>query len=160
VRNVNANGLLNVAIFNEAVVDEWRMLRLCGDPTTNTGGYSAFSGDMRSDVCVDVATERLPDFLDRKGITRVALLKLDCEGGEYQILRSMVDRLDQVAMLITEVHENNATRAEYGSGARLIADMEARIPHVRASLITIPDALNAHGQSIVLTTKEYTPCLL
>lgn len=157
VRNVDANGLLNVCHYNEAVVDEWRMLRLCGDPTTNTGNYSAFSGDMRSDVCVDVATERLPDFLDRKGITRIALLKLDCEGGEYQILRSMEGREGQIERLIMEVHENSATRSEYGSGAKLIAQMEERIPFVRASLITIPDpdTVETSERVSIATMKEH-----
>lgn len=152
VRNLRTNGCENVATYNQAVTDEYK-LRLCGDPSVNTGSYSAYSGGRSSAAVVDVATQHLPSYLAITGTGQIALLKLDCEGGEYQILQSMADRLSTIDTLIMEVHENAALKAQFGSGARLIADMERQIPLVRASLIAIPDTpmrdvrVTAHAES-------------
>lgn len=132
-RNLRVNGCTNVHALNYAVTADGRELTMHGDSTSNTGGYSAFSGgteiqQARSMTAQDVLADR-----------SLALLKLDCEGAEYEILQSIVDRLFTIDTLIMEVHENAALKAQFGSGARLIADMERQIPHVRASLIAIPD---------------------
>lgn len=156
-RNLRVNGCVNVMPINAAVVDTWRQLRLCGDPNVNTGSYSAYSGGPWSEATVDVTTDRLPDFLDRTSIGQIALLKLDCEGGEYQILQSIADRLFTINTLIMEVHENAALKAQFGSGARLIADMERQIPHVRASLIAIPDTPMRDVRVTAHAERQLTP---
>lgn len=130
-RNLRVNGCTNVHICNRAITADGRELTMRGDANTNTGGYSAFSGgpEVRH-----VQSETLPPF-----VGNIALLKLDCEGAEYEILQSIEGQLSRIDTLIMEVHENAALKAQFGSGARLIADMERQIPHVRASLIAIPD---------------------
>jgi hypothetical protein len=69
-------------------------------------------------------------------IARVALLKLDCEGAEYEILYGMGALLSKVDRLVMEVHENN--RLE--DGARLVAYARRMVANVRASIIRIPDS--------------------
>lgn len=136
VRNVRVNGCANVTARNVAVTADGRPLLLSGDHTANTGGYSAFGAlgpDM--EVVPSVAAAEL------QGGRRVALLKLDCEGAEYEILRSL--HLDQIDRLIMEVHENAQLRAQHGSGAALVAEVERQVPLVRASIIPIPDAPEA-----------------
>jgi FkbM family methyltransferase len=136
VRNIQANDLANIAPYNIALTSDGRNLELHGDHASNTGGYSAWSEG--PDVSI-VESFPLRDWLIGSCITRIALLKLDCEGAEYELLRSFPWETVTVDRLIMEVHENEYTRRAFGSGARLIADMEAQIPVVRATLITIPD---------------------
>jgi len=135
-RNLRVNGCTNVRASNYAVTCDGRDLTMHGDSTANTGGYSAFSGgpEVRH-----VHSHAIHYLLAWHDIRHLALLKLDCEGAEYEILKSIEDQLSRIDTLIMEVHENATLRASFGSGARLIADMERQIPHVRASLIAIPD---------------------
>jgi FkbM family methyltransferase len=139
VRNVIQNGCANVNHINAALTCDGRDLILHGDHTQNTGGYSAWStGPDRAAV----SSMSLTTFLSLGELRQIALLKLDCEGAEYELLTTFPWERVTVERLIMEVHENAATRAAYGSGARLIAQMEERVPYVRASLITIPDPPN------------------
>lgn len=138
VRNIAANGLTSVHALNLAVTGDGRDLMLAGDPWVNTGSYSAYKGPQPINATAHSTT--LANIIRMHKIDRIALLKIDCEGAEYEILRSLNGHILDIDTLIMEVHENEMLRAEYGSGAALIADMEQRIPLVRASLIRIPDA--------------------
>jgi FkbM family methyltransferase len=141
-RNVEVNGCTNVVAFGAAVTADGRDLMLYGDHTTNTGGYSAYGGGPDTHA---VTSLPLPAILQDAEISHIALLKLDCEGAEYELLTTFPWDRVTVDHLIMEVHENARTRAAFGSGARLIAKMEERVRDVRASLITTPDPV---------TTKE------
>jgi len=145
MRNLQANKLLIFTAINCAVTADGREVILSGDHTANTGGYSAYS---QGPDIVAVQSVSLSTFLEKHHIRRIALLKLDCEGAEYELLQSFPWHAVTVDRLIMEVHENSATRCAFGSGAKLIAAMEDRVPHVTASLITIPDP--------VLIEKEHT----
>lgn len=138
-RNLATNGCVNVSARPYGITADGRDLTLRGDHTSNTGGYSAFSGG--PDTCT-MPTMSLATLLDATEITHIALLKIDCEGCEYELLSTFPWDRVQVDHLIMEVHENASTRAAFGSGARLIARMEEKVRDVRASLITIPDPVN------------------
>jgi FkbM family methyltransferase len=155
MRNLAANGIKNVTAYNAAVTADGRDLTLSGDAGANTGGYSAFSaGGPNTAHAASCPADGL--FADL-GIDHVALLKLDCEGAEYEILRSLNGHILDIDNLIMEVHENEALRHAYGSGAALIADMEQRIPFVRSSLIRIPDAPEAIEASITTGVPSCLP---
>lgn len=145
-RNLDANGVRNAEAFDKAVTADGRDLELHGDHTANTGGYSAFSCGPDTEDAPSVA---LNTFLQDADITHIALLKLDCEGCEYEILSTFPWSRVTVDRLIMEVHENSHTRAAFGSGARLIAAMEDRIAHVTASLITIPDPVGITQEELL-----------
>lgn len=131
-RNLAANGCTNVSARHVAVTADGRPLVLAGDHTQNSGGYSAFAA-----AGPDLLTVASVPIADLVGHRPIALLKLDCEGAEYEILRAL--DLSHVRHLVMEVHTNDALRAAHGSPARLITEAEAQTT-VRASLITIPDA--------------------
>jgi hypothetical protein len=64
-------------------------------------------GKYQSDPVIERApVKSLKHILDENGVDRVNYLKCDCEGGEYEIFRSLDDetfaRIDKVAM---EFHE-------------------------------------------------------
>jgi FkbM family methyltransferase len=136
IRNLEVNGCTNVLpfAFRCAVTADGRDLTISGDPHTNTGHYSAFAEEGSHSVLT--ASRTLASFLHQNGIERIALLKLDCEGAEYEILYGMGGLLKQVDRLVMEVHENNVLE----DGARLVAYAKRMIPNVRASIIPIPDS--------------------
>jgi FkbM family methyltransferase len=63
-------------------------------------------GERRGYSTIRVKSTTLADIFERFGIDRCSLLKLDCEGAEFDILETspeeVCDRIDQIAM---EVHE-------------------------------------------------------
>ncbi|MEO1251470.1 MAG: FkbM family methyltransferase [Pseudomonadota bacterium] len=58
-----------------------------------------------TDHKVTVTLQTLGAFLDAKGISRIDLMKVDCEGAEYDILFSAKDHLDKIQKLVMEIHE-------------------------------------------------------
>jgi FkbM family methyltransferase len=136
-RNIRANGLLNVHVRECAITADGRDLELSGDPATNTGHYSAFAEQGPDNWTIGSMT--IAELLDMQRIDRIALLKLDCEGAEYEIIYGMGDLLKEVDHLVMEVHENAALQAEYGSGATLVEYAMRHVAHARASVIRIPD---------------------
>lgn len=138
-RNGAANGCGNLRPLNVAVTADERALQLSGDPDTNTGHYSAFAEV--GPVSVSVESWKLPRFLKIQNITRVALLKLDCEGAEHEILHGMRQELGKVDAIAMEVHENAQLVAEYGTGAALVEFARINVPWVRASVIRIGEGV-------------------
>jgi len=55
---------------------------------------------------IEVPLWRLDRFLEREGLRRVDLLKLDVEGFEIEVLRGLGDRLADVGVIAGEVHED------------------------------------------------------
>jgi FkbM family methyltransferase len=142
VRNLDANGCANVFCYPYAITADGRTLALSGDPDTNTGGFGAFgSGPV---VVTDIESRTLPSILEAEHIERIDLLKLDCEGAEYEILHGLNGQLGQVKRLIMEVHESATLRDAHGSADALIAYAGASVPSVRATVIGIGEAANDH----------------
>lgn len=135
IRNLDANGCVNVFAYPDAITSDGRDLELRGDHTINTGSYGAWSAGPE---VVPVRSRRLYDIWTMEGWGRIALLKLDCEGAEYEILRGLGSRLDHVTRLVMEVHENDALRAAHDMGIDLVRFARAYVPTVRASIIQIP----------------------
>jgi FkbM family methyltransferase len=131
-RNIQANDLGNVLALPYAATADGRDLVLTGDPGVNTGHYSAYAE--HGPVVHTAPSTTLSSFFQRGKVDRIALLKLDCEG-----LYGMGDLLARVDRLVMEVHENAALTAQYGSGAALVEYAQQFVPHVRASVIRIPD---------------------
>lgn len=137
IRNLDANGCVNVFAYPHAITEDGRDLELRGDPTTNTGGYGAWAD---GGVTETVTSRRLRDVWHAEGWGRIALLKLDCEGAEYEILHELGSQLDRVTRLVMEVHENDALAEQWGTGGDLVRFAQAAIPTVRASIIQVDDA--------------------
>lgn len=132
VRNLDANMCLNVECYPLAVTADGRGITLHGDRRTNTGGYSAFSSG--PDV-VTVGSVAIGSVFTG----HLALLKLDCEGAEYEILHALRSSLSYVDRLVMEVHTNAALVAQHGTADDLIADARQFVGNVRATVITIPE---------------------
>lgn len=101
--NLKANQLNHVRAYNCAVAEK-------AGPVTffvssfNTGGHSIVESE-GGDRKIDVEAVRLDDVLREEGIQRIDYLKVDCEGAEVQILRSLPDDIiNSIQCIVMEIH--------------------------------------------------------
>lgn len=102
IRNLAANDVHNVTAFRMAVTGDGRMLKLSGNLQGNSGGVSAFTNP--SDQTFEAPSITLDQILDK--LPHVKLLKIDCEGAEYEILEGNLGLLAKVDTLAGEFHTN------------------------------------------------------
>jgi FkbM family methyltransferase len=140
VRNLDTNECLNVECYPMGVTDNGLPLTLHGDHRHNTGGYSAFSSGPDAIDVESVDITRIWEEYVWRNNEWIALLILDCEGAEYEILHGLDGSdLRRINHLIMEVHENAALTAEHGTAADLIAFASQYVPNVRATVMPIPE---------------------
>lgn len=108
LRNLSANGVTreNVIAINRAVTSDGRPLLLQAKPYENSGSPSAFVKPDRESLTYPVQSMRLRDIFNGYDITRCKLLKMDCEGAEYEIVHGDEGLLDQVDYFRAEAHMN------------------------------------------------------
>jgi FkbM family methyltransferase len=70
-------------------------------------------GDYSSDGVLRVRTVRLDSLINRFGLKRVDLIKMDIEGAEYHVLTDPTLDLSKVENLIVEVHYNYMSRESH-----------------------------------------------
>ena len=122
-RNVERNGLgASVTVRPEAVSDRTGTAALFqSEPGEGASSLYPSSVVAELDKETTVATLAFADLM-RSTKSRVALLKLDCEGAEYEILAgSPADAWDQIHRIVLEYHP--ATPAEQESMRRRFADL-------------------------------------
>ena len=142
--NLHLNNVSNVRLFKQAVTVDGRSLILRCLPS-NTGGATAVFElpGAQADTPVDSTT--LPDILERALAPgqRCRLLKIDCEGMEYEIL-SHSSALDRVDFLAAEFHEGTLysrdVHCDVNNGAaRTLFDFCARsFPPERMRVVFCP----------------------
>lgn len=121
LENIKLNGLTNIIPFNLAVTSDGRDVLMAVDTVANSGGSTMMTGD--GDL-QEAHSVRLLDIFVTYDITRLALLKIDCEGGEYEILGNAWKLLDRVDHLRGEFHR------AHGSAGDLELLCKAHIPDV------------------------------
>lgn len=103
VRNIGVNGVAGSVIpINLAVTADGRDVQLSGDLAGNSGGLSIYG-----EGGYPAASATLAELAATYAIDRVALLKIDCEGAEYEILAPEVrspDVLARVGCIRGEFH--------------------------------------------------------
>lgn len=108
-RNVRLNDHGNVTVVQQAVSDRagTKMFTVSGRTAArHTFFGSQFSGAGKN---VEVQCTTLPALLRDHGVGRVGLLKLDCEGSEYDVLLGCdAETLDHVDAIVMEIHESDA----------------------------------------------------
>jgi len=110
-QNRQLNSFANMMTFNRAVAETAGKHEFFAS-AFNTGGHSLYEQPGAA-VRFEVETVRLEDVLKQQGIVAIDYLKIDCEGAEVEILRSLsVDLLHRVERIVMEVHtEIDATEA-------------------------------------------------
>ena len=103
--NVALNGLHNVVACREAVDGRDGTIEIRIDAKSALSTAYGAIGPGEQAVVESVPCLSIGGLFDRHHIDRIQLLKVDCEGGEYGIFRSLTpqlaSRIDQIAM---EVH--------------------------------------------------------
>lgn len=91
-KNVAANGISNCILINKAVSDSEGIIKLVvGAP--NSGTHSVFK---REGNAVDVACTTIPNFMAEYRIEQIDFLKLDCEGCEPLIAKTLPPTVKKV----------------------------------------------------------------
>lgn len=107
-QNLRANGIQNVEIYPTAVWSDDQEVVIdtgSGEPVQFTS--QAYTGELLEDGKVRVQANSLNTLLARLGIQRCDLMKLDCEGAEYEILFHTPDAaLQQIDRIVMEYHDN------------------------------------------------------
>lgn len=127
-RNIERNGVYNIEVHNVAVAGEDGTVELRYNLSSNSGGSSCYiTGDDGESTIV--LAWSLDSIFDRFDIDRLKLLKIDCEGSEYEVLYNF-SRLDRVDNLIGEFHENDTLREMGYSGDDLEDHCGQYVPNV------------------------------
>jgi len=121
-RNLQSNGVTTVEAVNMAVTGTGGRVELAR-AEGNSGGHSAYTHANGNGVGVPSRT--LAQVLEAHGVERVALLKIDCEGAEYEILTSSTAPLGLIERIRGELHTNARLRAEGHDPAELLALLAA-----------------------------------
>lgn len=102
-RHKEINGLSNLSVNNLAITGESGNKNLNVSPDNNTGGHSLY---LKADSSkkIEVETMSLREFCEQEKIEKINFLKLDCEGAEFEILKSDQAILDRVEKVILECH--------------------------------------------------------
>lgn len=102
--NLALNQVSNVEIFEGAVSAKSGVSTLRVDANRVVQNTTSNLGGQREQV--EVKTVSLQQLFDLFSVRRVDYLKMDCEGGEYEILFSVAaDTLDKVERICMEVHD-------------------------------------------------------
>lgn len=112
IRNLALNGIENVHAFQKAIWSETGELQLdlsTGEPLQISS--QSKSDQTRGDAKVTVDALPLQTLFTEKKIEKVDLLKMDCEGAEYEILlNTPPEALQQIERIIMEYHDVDETR--------------------------------------------------
>lgn len=107
--NLALNSLGNVIVAQEAVADRPRTLSLFLDDN-NTGGHSIHNSGQGGRV-ITVNATTLPEIVERYKLQMIDFLKIDCEGAEYEIFRSMpLEVLAMIRQIAMECHNQGEGR--------------------------------------------------
>jgi len=106
-RNIELNSRGNIEPFQMAVAGT------AGTKdfyiSKNTGGHSFYGSPKQEKISVQAIA--LADFIKEKGLAKIDYFKMDCEGGEYDILFSLPDEiLNKISKIGMEYHNLDETR--------------------------------------------------
>jgi FkbM family methyltransferase len=93
----------NLHVFNRGVDATTGKKTLYLSPDKNTGGHSLHL-KKQSDRQVEIETINIIEFCDQQHITKINFLKLDCEGAEFEIIKSSESILSRVEKIVMECH--------------------------------------------------------
>ena len=124
-RNLALNRISNVELYPEAISGDGRQLDLRGS-ATNSGAASAHAATLSHGCVCGIHSLTLDQVFARHGIARCRLLKIDCEGSEYEILSATTvwDRMDH---LCGEFHTNDILKSRNCSPQALREDCVQRL---------------------------------
>ena len=137
-KNIAQNGVKSVHVFNKAVTQDGRSLPMTVNFSFNSGGATAaWDKDQLSSLYTEYAVESvtLNSIFETHQIDRCRLLKIDCEGSEYEILLD-TQYLDRIQFMSAEFHTNEFLQAQGYSPEMLFDYCRQFIPADNISYMT------------------------
>jgi FkbM family methyltransferase len=108
-RNLRVNGVRNVVLSPKAIANNNRQLTMATDPRNSGGASAIVTAFEPNGVVRDIPSMTLHEVFSVHQIRRCKLLKIDCEGMEYEILFG-ARVLDTVEYLAGEFHASPAVQ--------------------------------------------------
>lgn len=133
--NIELNRVIGISLFDNAVTGDGRRLSLLLHES-NTAGATGFLGvpDYPGHLKYEVDSVTLDDILSE--VSKVKLLKIDCEGSEYEVLLNST-ALDKVEYLSAEIHLNTYLESKGYSVESLMEHCEKFIEPSKITYKTI-----------------------
>ena len=114
-KNIVHNDVSNIHVFNQAVTKDGRSMPMTVNFKHNSGGATATwdNQHLDSDDFTEYTVESitLNSIFESYQIDRCRLLKIDCEGSEYEILLN-TPYLDRIDFISAEFHTNEYLQAQ------------------------------------------------
>lgn len=113
-QNIMLNQCENVKVSRLALSKEAGSTEIFLRPNTNTGSSSLFQVSKMSTVKESVPTERLDKYFETNQISKVRLMKIDCEGAEGLVIEGgrKVFEEKKVEILALEYHPHVLSEAQ------------------------------------------------
>jgi FkbM family methyltransferase len=104
--NIEASNLNDVTIVPKGVGGNSRTEHLYIN-NKNLGGHSLFASEAHSNDSVEIAISGIEEVLNYTGNESVDLIKMDCEGAEYEILKAITpEMVKRIKVIIFESTES------------------------------------------------------
>jgi FkbM family methyltransferase len=138
-KNLVDNQITNVQAFNIAISDK------VGETTffVNTMNQAQNSLHAESGERHIVKTIPLQNVFSENGIARCNLMKVDCEGAEYDILFSGKDALDNVDRIVLEYHEPTPAQLAKGFNPQSLEQL------LKESGFVVKTVVNNHYRGVI-----------
>jgi FkbM family methyltransferase len=116
LRNIERNGVAGrVHAYRAAVTGDGRTVQMPASSNGNSGGLTVYAGG--EDTVLSTTLGRIMANCAPHGC---GLLKIDCEGAEYEILGSGMELLKTARYLVGEFHTNNLYKREQADTMRAL----------------------------------------
>jgi FkbM family methyltransferase len=139
LENIRLNEVSNVVVYNRAVTSDGRRITMSFD-LDNTGGATAepLTSTVASRRSAEVESVTLEEMLQRHAPSGCKLLKIDCEGAEFEVLPA-TPSLTRVEYLSGEFHMSERLRAAGQSIEALTAYCQK---HVKPeNVVVVPNVI-------------------
>ena len=144
--NLALNGIDNVAIVQSAVSSVNGSVEFEADEES-TGGRVLEKGPTAKGARIKVQAVTLEKAVEQCGSPAVGLLKIDCEGGEYNIVEQMTQELaDRIQNIALEVHDLDENRN--------LQRISERLQDLGYQLSTKPDMWGRSALHLLLAQKS------
>lgn len=111
-RNIEGNGLTNVHIHPYGLGDRDYTATFTAPPGLFWGFSSTARPDQQEKSSVTAHIRDIVGVWDELGLKKVDLAKVDCEGAEVAIFKSLGEKLASIELLFGEFHPNNCNAYE------------------------------------------------
>jgi len=132
--NVERNRVSNVRLHHFAISGDGRLLKMAAHPE-NSGGATCHSRTLTYCAADMIPSVTLDAVFDALNIESCKLLKMDCEGSEYEILLASRS-LEKVEYLSGEFHFNDLLLAQGHTPEGLLRHCEKYIE--RSKIVVLP----------------------